>query len=107
MDGTLAYDEAGASDNRLSLNPDQFEVTKDWEDGNTYNLALKVRQISPGEFEVIEATAAGEKPEEPGTEEQPQAQPNNEDIEQPGNYPNPAVSKMMKRGRDISMNGQT
>lgn len=101
-DGTLPYDEAGATDNRLSLNPGQFDFTKDWEDGSTYTITAKVRQISPGEFEVVEAEAQGSPPpgekEEPGMEEQASGEQQESAGESPGNYPNPAVAKAMQKG---------
>ena len=51
-------EEPGAQDNRLSLDPNdpKFAFAADWEDGKEYNVNLKVRQISPGEFETIEGT---------------------------------------------------
>lgn len=61
MDGgdvMMNQDEPGAVDNRLSLSPAEFEVIQEWKDGETYSLSqlgrdVKLRQISPGEFEVI------------------------------------------------------
>jgi len=89
-------DEAGASDNRLSLNPSQFPITEDWQDGQTYTVTLKVEQVSPGEFEVLSADSPGaEKPAEPGMTEQPEGEPVEEEKEAAG-PPNPAVRRMMQ-----------
>lgn len=57
-------EEPGAVDNRLSLNPDAFPVIKEWEDGEEYALTdlpagTKLRQISPGEFEVVAPVESG------------------------------------------------
>jgi hypothetical protein len=102
MDGTMGYDEGGAVDNRLSLTPDQFPFTKDWKDGSTYSLSVQIRQISPGEFEVVKADEAGEPTApEPGNEEQPsgeQQTTTEPEGESPSDYPNPAVAKMMSKG---------
>lgn len=96
----MPYDEAGATDNRLSLTPSQFEFTKDWRDGETYTLTVEVRQISPGEFEVVKADAQGApESEEPGNTEQPSGEQQESaggEGESPANYPNPAVAKMMQ-----------
>jgi hypothetical protein len=105
-DGTMAYDEAGSVDNRLSLTPSQFPFTKDWTDGSTYTLTVQVRQISPGEFEVVKADSQGAPgEEEPGNQEQPTGEQQEAagaegggEEEAPGNYPNPAVAKMMQKG---------
>lgn len=55
-------EEAGAVDNRLSLVPSDFPVIEDWQDGEEYDLSdlgsdTKLRQISPGEFEVVPGAA--------------------------------------------------
>lgn len=54
-DQTQSTEEPGAQDNRLSLDPNDptFEFAANWEDGKEYNVNLRVRQISPGEFEPI------------------------------------------------------
>jgi len=68
-DGT----DPGAEDNRLSLdpnNPDWKEAIADWEDGQEYELSVKVRQISPGEFEVIEVTPESESSDEEAAPEE-------------------------------------
>lgn len=87
-------DEAGATDDRLSLTPSKFPVIEDWEDGQTYTLSVKVEQISPGEFKVLTATSGAGAPEEPGTEQQTQGEQVNEEKE-PAGPPNPAVQRMM------------
>ena len=68
--------EPGMEDNRLSLNPTDFPVVKDWEDGEEYDLAelgegTKLRQISMGEFEVVAGEAVAE--EEAAPEEEAEA----------------------------------
>jgi len=59
--------EVGANDNVLRLNPEDFPQVSEWEDGETYELSelegAKLRQISPGEFEII-PPAPGEEGEE-------------------------------------------
>lgn len=55
--------EPGAVDNRLSLVPSDFPMTETWEDGMEYDLSelgpdTKIRQISPGEYEVIPGASA-------------------------------------------------
>lgn len=92
--------EPGAVENRLSLNPsdDKWPEVANWEDGETYIFTnVKVRQISAGEFEVLEATPGGEQEENPGADESGVA----EEAEAPsggvgneGQYPNPAVRRM-------------
>jgi hypothetical protein len=113
MDTTMNMgDEPGSQDNRITLRPADFPMTEDWKDGETYSLSelgnAKIRQIAAGEFELIPAAAAGSPPEgeEPGTTEQPQGGANEEDKEpDPGNYPNPAVSRMMRKGRSTGRSG--
>lgn len=100
-------DEAGAAEERLSLTPSKYPFVEDWEDGQTYTITLKVQQISPGEFQVMSATTPGDgTPEEPGTETQPEAEPNNEETPPPGPV-NPAVRGMMMTGspREMSKRG--
>lgn len=88
-------DEAGATDDRLSLTPSKFPIIEDWEDGQKYTITLEVEQISPGEFQVFSATSPGAATnEEPGTERQPEGEPVNEEKE-PVGPPNPAVQRMM------------
>lgn len=70
MDGgdvMMNADEPGAVDNRLSLTPADFPAVESWKDGETYELSelgsdVKLRQISPGEYEVIPPTSS-EAPE--------------------------------------------
>lgn len=78
--------EPGASDNLLSLNLKDFPMIKDWEDGETYELSdlegAQLRQISPGEFEVVPGVSEEveeEKPESPAPKK---------------GYKNPAVEAM-------------
>lgn len=73
--------EPGELDNRLSLTPSQFPAVKGWKDGETYELSdlgegVKLRQISPGEFEVVPppgGTVAGEEEDEEATPAAPAA----------------------------------
>jgi hypothetical protein len=54
----LTQNEPGASDNRLTLDPNDtaFDFTKEWSDGEDYVLKnVRVRQLSSGEFEVLSA----------------------------------------------------
>jgi hypothetical protein len=99
MHGTTLGNEPGAIDNRLSLSESDFPMIEEWQDNQTYSLSelgdAKLRQISPGEFEVMPGSPPTEAGEEPGTTEQPEAPPNNE--EKPADeYPNPAVARMMR-----------
>lgn len=82
--------EPGEVSNRLSLDPSAFPITQAWEDGKEYTLVVKVNQISPGEFEVLEATENG------ATEE---AEPVEETEAMPmmnGKSKNPAVAGLME-----------
>ncbi len=99
----MAQDEAAATDNRLSLDPNDaaFEFTREWEDGNSYRMTVEVTQVSPGEFEV---TAGEEAPKEEGEETPPKDGAMGEAGESPepdqsttggDGYRNPAVSKIM------------
>lgn len=102
MNGQInVQEEAGSTDNRLSLSPGEFPEIKDWQDGTKYRLTLEVVQQSSGEFDVVsvedareseatEAAPAGEAEAEPG------------EAEAQGGYPNPAVRRMMS-GRQQSM----
>lgn len=71
MDGgdvMMNADEPGAVDNRLSITPADFSVIAGWKDGNLYSISelgdgVMLRQISPGEFEVIPGTATAAEPE--------------------------------------------
>ena len=59
-DQTAATEEPGAQDNLLSLDPNdpKFEFAADWQDGEEYNIKnLRVRQISPGQFEPVSGEA--------------------------------------------------
>lgn len=50
--------DPGESENRLSLNPNDerwAEALETWEDGGQYTVTLTISQISPGEFDVIDA----------------------------------------------------
>ncbi len=67
-EGAVTPEEPGAVDNRLSITPSDFPAVAEWEDGQEYDISelgegVKLRQISPGEFEVMpgsEAENAGE-----------------------------------------------
>jgi hypothetical protein len=93
--------EPGASDNRLSLTPSEFGV-EDWEDGKEYVFSkVRVRQVSSGEFEVLEATPEGAPKEETQEANPGDSESTAEDMGGMGEvesaYPNPAVARMMKR----------
>lgn len=54
--------EPGSVDNRLSLDPSDpkwSDLIGSWKDGEEYDLKLKVSQISPGEFEVMDVNDEG------------------------------------------------
>lgn len=57
-----AYSEPGALDNRLSLDPNDprwGEKISEWENGQEYTIQIRVRQVSPGEFEVVGMKGSG------------------------------------------------
>lgn len=98
-------DDPGAYDNRMSLNPNdpKYKSTlAEWEDNQTYTFErVTVRQISPGEFQVISAT-----PGEPASPSEGQAAtetepPADEGAEEAGGGEgeNPAMRKMMEMQR--------
>jgi hypothetical protein len=90
--GNEQGDEPGSVENRLSLDPNNDswkDTVGEWEDGKTYSLTVKVTQISPGEFEVLEATPEAE-PNDNAGEEQTEPAPSKS-----GGYPNPAVENLM------------
>lgn|SRR3990167_4052897 len=69
-------EEPGATDNRLSLVPSDFPVIEDWEDGEEYDLSelgddVTLRQITPGEFEVLAGAATRQKAAEEEAEPKP------------------------------------
>lgn len=107
MNGEPMSDEAGAAEDRLSLTPSKYPFTESWKDGQTYTITVEVQQISPGEFQIMDAKSPGAAtPEEPGTQVQPEAEENNE-AEAPAGPPNPAVRGMMQSGspRQMSKRG--
>ena len=68
---TPTGNEPGELDSRLTLNPNDerwSDSIEDWEDDKEYSMTVKARQISPGEFEVLDITDA-EAYEEPAEEE--------------------------------------
>jgi hypothetical protein len=92
--------DPGEIENRLSLNPsnpDWKNFLGEWSDGEEYTLTVKVTQISPGEFQVTEATPkdspAQEKNEQPGSTDEPEGG-TDENGYAPGT--NPAVVKMAR-----------
>lgn len=91
-------EEAGALDNRLSLNPNDpmwKDKVGEWEDGQEYNVTLKVRQISPGEFEVVgmEGGDAAEEAAEPADTVEGEEDP-------AGEGENPAMMALMAQNRE-------
>ncbi len=103
MNGQINVDEEpGSVDNRLSLSPGEFPQIKQWQDGSQYKLTLTVVQQSPGEFNVVSIDTAGEaEGEEAAPETAETGEPAGEGEE--GGYPNPAVRRMMRGGRQQSM----
>lgn len=94
----MSDDQAGAVDNRLSLTVADHPEIAEWEDGQTYVFReVRVQQISPGEFEVLE-TGAGE-PAEGAEPETPEAElPEEETTTTPSASRmrgNPAIAKLM------------
>lgn len=72
--GTADAEEPGALDNRLSLDPndDRWSSTvSEWKDDGEYTVTLNVRQVSAGEYEVVDMESA-EAVEEPEEEEEPE-----------------------------------
>lgn len=71
LEGGDPAEDAGEVENRLSLNVGEFPMIGKWEDGKEYPLTAlkgaKLRQISPGEFEVVSGVEAPE--EAPAAEE--------------------------------------
>ena len=84
-------EDPGAIENRLTVNPEDFPNILDWQDGRTYKItelgAKQIRQISPGEFEVI---APMPEPEEPMPEEE-------EEAPRKRKYRNPAVENLIRK----------
>lgn len=114
MNATDMQDQAGAADNRLSINPNDdrwADVLAAWKDGQTYSVQLDISQVSPGEFEVTGLQEAGGGEAEAGAEAETPAETTAEGgVEESGQgggagameesgYPNPAVRKMMKNQR--------
>ena len=85
-------EEAGASDNRLSLSVGDNPAVKDWEDGKQYKVSMTVRQQTPGEFIVVGAVEGEPADSEEG--EKPEA-PAPDGTSNPGATGNPAVDKLM------------
>ena len=89
-------EEAGAEDNLLHLDPNDptFEFASEWKDDQEYNVNLKVRQISPGEFEVISGeegdAVEGETKDEGAAETGEEAAPG-------ANGRNPAIREAIAR----------
>lgn len=96
--------EAGATDNRMSLDPNDPQwgpLMESWKDGEEYTLtSVRVRQESPGEFTVLSAQVGGEgETEEPEPERTgSMGMAADEGMMGGGGYRNPAVARML-RGR--------
>lgn len=93
-EGVTEPEEPGAVDNRLSLVPSDFPVIQEWEDGQEYSLSelgadVKIRQISPGEFEVMPPATAAPAEEEAEVAAAPAARPG-----RGAGYRNPAVAAL-------------
>lgn len=104
----MPMDEQGASDNRMSLNPHSYldGEMEEWKDNTMYVLnGVQVRQISPGEFEIV-GVASG-KAVSDDQEQEPETMDEGEPSDAGGmpeqgseaSYPNPAVAKMMDEGQ--------
>lgn len=68
MESASGHSDAGSVDNRLTINPNdkRWTFAADWADGNDYTVKVKLRQISPGEFEVVSMqTISASKTETP------------------------------------------
>jgi hypothetical protein len=94
----MQSDEPGAYDNRLSLDPndDRWPFVLDWEDGEEYTVTLRIRQISPGEFEVLSASTkegGSETREEYGETKKIQKPREEKSVKKPGGkgQPIPAI----------------
>lgn len=108
MDGTMMHagDDPGAVDNRLTIDPNGnwgAKVTA-WEDGEEYDVKLRIRQLAPGEFEVISLTSYGdtEAPEpetEDAAEEEALKTPEAKMSKAPRGMINPAVQAMLGHKR--------
>lgn len=93
-----AQDEAGASDNVLTLNPNDpqwKDALSNLKDGEETSFTIRVRQESPGKFFVLSGECSG--CEDKGEGETTEAEPaeTEEPSETPSKYPNPAVRGMM------------
>jgi len=69
-------DEAGASDNRLSLDPSDprwKDILDKWQDGQSYEATIKINQVSPGEYEVEALQSESETPAESGPGDEQEA----------------------------------
>lgn len=95
--------QAGELDNVLRISPGDHPEIKDWEDGKNYRITdALIRQISPGEFELvgrITVTEAGD-----GAQAQQEAETPPEDAgetgeeappEPPAISTNPAINKLI------------
>jgi hypothetical protein len=87
-EGAVDAEEPGAVDNRISWVPSEFPATEGWEDGGIYKLpafgkGVTVRQISPGEGELIPPA----QPEEAEEEAAPAPKKR-------GGYGNPAIEAL-------------
>ena len=106
-DGTPSYnpgDEAGAEDNRISVNPNDPQWKDDigsWKDGSEYPIPTgTMKQISPGEFAIVKASfkAAPVEEETPTEEAAPteEAEPSPGEAENMGSM-SPAAAAVMAR----------
>jgi len=101
----MREDEPGAYDNRLSLDPhdERWPFVLQWEDGEEYTLSIRVRQISPGEFEVLGAEEVGgtETEEEYGEVKKVQKPREEKSVRKPGGkgQPIPAILAVIGKGQ--------
>ena len=89
-------DEAGATDNLLTLNPNDpnfKDIVGDWQDNEEYVFEkLRVQQISPGNYRVVSAEGADEATDE---NDSPAPDPAPDDEEEGGPSENPAVNGLL------------
>lgn len=84
-DATMDLDEPGAQDNILEITPSDFPATQSWEDGQIYDVSelgagVKLRQISPGKFEVMPGGPAEAAPVAEEGEPNPEGNPAMDDL---------------------------
>lgn len=103
--GALAEADAepGAVENRLTLNPSDERwkaKVESWEDGQTYPITGgKIRQIAPGEFEVVDLQFGGAEEVSDKGEGHPQGAEDMPPAPDRSGYNNPAIDRLMEQER--------